>query len=60
MKTPKRLTINELSLIFNVKEITIKKLEKDKQIPSIREKNKIFFDFDAVLAHLRKLERGAA
>ena len=60
MKTPERITVNEFSLILNISEATIKKLAKTKQIPSINEKNRLYFDFETVLAHFQRLEGGAA
>ena len=54
------MTINELSLVLNISEWTIKKLEKSEQIPSSRKGNQIVFNFQDVLQHFRKMEGGAA
>jgi len=61
MKTiPNRLTAGELSLVLNISEETVKTLAKTKQLPSIRIKNRLYFDFNKVLMHFRKMEGGAA
>ena len=61
MKThPKLLTAGELSLILDINLLTIKKLVKTKQLPSLYINRRLRFDFEKVLAHFKRLEGGAA
>jgi len=58
--TPKRLTVNELSLVLNISEKTLKILHKTKQLPGVYIKRQLFFDFEKMLKHFQNLEGGAA
>jgi len=53
---PSRMNAEELSLVLCISEETVKILAKTKQIPFIRQKNRIYFDFAKVLDHFRKME----
>ena len=53
------ITADELSLILNISEITLKMLVKTGQIPCHRVKNRIFFDFKEVVKHFKLLEKDA-
>ena len=54
-----KLTVEELSVVLNIHEETIKKLVKTKQIPSIRHKNRLYFSFADLLQLFRTLEESA-
>jgi len=54
------MSAEELSLILCISEETVKTLAKTKQIPSMRQKNRLYFDFNKVLDHFRKIEDGTA
>ena len=55
-----RMTASELSLVLNISEETVKKLEKTKQIPSFSVNNRKYFNFQKVLKHFKKMEGGIA
>ena len=50
------MTATELSLILNVSEVTVKMLVKTGQLPCLRVKNRVLFDFKEVVKHFRQLE----
>jgi hypothetical protein len=54
------VTAEQLSLLLNVSEFTIKKLARLKEIPSGHVKGKIVFSLDSVIARFKELEGGAA
>jgi hypothetical protein len=56
----KLLTAKELSLILNITERTVKKLAQTNQLPSTYVHRRLRFDFNKVMARLRRLEGGAA
>lgn len=53
---PSRMNAEELSLVLCISEDTVKTLAKTRQIPFIRQKNRIYFDFAKVLDHFKKME----
>ena len=53
-------TAEQLSLILNVSEFTIKKLARSKELPFTCSKGKILFSLESVLARFKELEGGAA
>ena len=55
-----KMTAEELAMVFNVNEATIKKLAKSEQIPYLHHKNRMYFNFDEILRHLRLMEEGTA
>jgi hypothetical protein len=55
-----RMSAEELSLVLCISEETVKTLAKTKQIPFVRQKNRLYFDFTKVLDHFRKMEGGTA
>jgi len=57
-KTP--LTAEQLSLVLNISEFTIKKLAREKEIPCVFVNHRPQFDMDELLQYFRKLEGGAA
>ena len=52
-----KMTTEELSLVFSISEETIKKLAKTKQIPCLPIKNRMYFNFNEILNHLKALEK---
>jgi len=54
------VTAEQLSLILNVSEFTIKKLARSKELPFTYSKGKIVFSMESVFARLKELEGGAA
>jgi hypothetical protein len=52
------MTAGELSLVLNISEETVKKLEKTQQIPSFSINKRKYFDFGRVFNHLKALEEG--
>jgi len=54
------LTAEQLSLVLNISEFTVKKLAKDGELPCEYVKRRPQFDMDALLKHFQKLEGGAA
>jgi len=56
----KPLTAEQLSLILNISEFTVKKLAKAGELPCKFINRRPQFDIDALLEHFQKLEGGAA
>jgi hypothetical protein len=54
------LSAEQLSLVFNISEFTVKKLAKDGDLPCTYVNRRPQFDMDALLRHFQKLEGGAA
>ena len=54
-----KMTTEELALVLNIHEETIKKLAKTEQIPCFHQQNRIYFNFAAVLDHFKLLEESA-
>jgi hypothetical protein len=54
------ITAEQLSLILNISEFTVKKLARSKEIPCNYTKGKIVFNLESVLARCKELEGGAA
>jgi hypothetical protein len=54
------VTAEQLSLLLNVSEFTIKKLARLKELPSTYAKGKIVFPLEKILDRLKELEGGAA
>jgi hypothetical protein len=50
----------QLSLILNISEFTIKKLARSKEIPCNYINGRIVFSMESVLARFKELEGGAA
>jgi hypothetical protein len=50
----------QLSLILNISEFTIKKLARSKELPCSHINGKIVFSIESVLARFKELEGGAA
>jgi len=61
MKNKKNLlNAEQLSLILNISEFTVKKLAKAKELPCTFVNRRPQFDFDVITKHFAKLEGGAA
>jgi hypothetical protein len=56
----KMITAEQLSLILNISEFTVKKLAREKQLPCVFINRRPQFNLDVILKHLQKLEGGAA
>jgi hypothetical protein len=54
------LNAEQLALIFNISEFTVKKLAREKELPCIFINRRPLFNLDVILKHLQKLEGGAA
>ena len=54
-----KMTAQELALVLNIHEETIRKLAKTEQIPYFHQQNRMYFNFATVLDHFRLLEEGA-
>jgi len=54
------LTAEQLSLILNISEFTVKKLAGEKELPCKYVNRRPRFDMDALLKHFQKLEKGGA
>lgn len=54
------VTAEQLSLLLNVSEFTVKKLARSKEIPCRHAKGRIVFSLESVLARFKELEGGAA
>ncbi|GMO61654.1 MAG: hypothetical protein Ta2A_07870 [Treponemataceae bacterium] len=52
----KLLTAEELSLILNISEFTIKKLVRINELPCVYVKRQMRFDFDVLSDYLRSKE----
>ena len=55
-----KLTEKELALIFDIREETVIKLAKTKQLPFLKQKDKMYFVFADILKHFEQLEGGLA
>jgi hypothetical protein len=53
------VTAEQLSLLLNVSEFTIKKLARLNEIPSGRVKGKIVFSLESMFTRFKELEGGA-
>jgi len=53
-----KMTAQELALVLNIHEETIKKLAKTEQIPYFHHHNRMYFNFATVLDHFKLLEEG--
>jgi len=61
MKRKKALfTAEQLSLVLNISEFTVKKLARDGELPCTYVNRRPLFDMDVLLKHFQKLEGGAA
>jgi len=54
------LTAEQLSLILNISEFTVKKLARESELPCVFINRRPRFDPDVILKHLQNLEGGAA
>jgi len=54
------LTAEELSLVLNISETTIKKLAKAKDLPCVYVNRSPRFSLNMLIKHFKKLEGGAA
>jgi len=54
------LNAEQLSLILNISEFTVKKLAREKELPCTFVNRRPQFDMDALIKHFKKLEGGAA
>jgi len=54
------LTAEQLSLILNISEFTVKKLARERELPCVFINRRPRFNLDVILKHLQKLEGGAA
>lgn len=54
------LNAEQMSLILNISEKTVKKLAKDKEIPCALINRKPQFEWEMLIKHFEKLEGGAA
>ena len=59
-KKPSLLTAEELSLVLNISEATVKKLAKAKDLPCVYINRSPRFSLGALLRHFKRLEGGAA
>jgi len=61
MKTRKNLlNAEELSLILNISEFTVKKLARERELPCTFVNRRPQFDIDVITKHFAELEGGAA
>jgi len=60
MKNEKLLNAEQLSLILNISEFTVKKLARTSELPCIFVNRRPQFILDLILKHFEKLEGGAA
>lgn len=54
------LNVEQMSLVLNISEQTIKKLAKDREIPCIFVNRRPQFDWNTLIKHFWDLEGGAA
>jgi len=54
------ITAEQLSLILNISEFTVKKLARAKELPCTFINRRPHFDLDVILKYFDKLEGGAA
>jgi hypothetical protein len=59
-KNPLILNAEQLSLILNISEQTVKKLAKDREIPCIYVNRRPQFNWEVLINYFKKLEGGAA
>ena len=53
-----KMSVQELALVLNIHEETIRKLAKTEQIPYFYQQNRMYFDFSALLNYFKLLEEG--
>ena len=53
------MTAEELALVLNIHEETIRKLAKTQQLPYYRHKKRIYFNFSEILKSFEQLEKDA-
>jgi hypothetical protein len=58
-KRPVLLNAEQLSLILNISEFTVKKLAKGKEIPCTYVNRRPQFNLDVIMKHFSRLEGGA-
>jgi hypothetical protein len=54
------LSAEQLALILNISEFTVKKLARAKELPCTFVNRRPQFNLDVILQHFKKLEGGAA
>jgi hypothetical protein len=54
------LSAEQLSLVLNISEFTVKKLAKEKELPCTFLNRRPQFNMDVIFKHFKKLEGGAA
>jgi len=54
------LNAEQLSLMLNISEFTVKKLAREKELPCEYVNRRPQFDLDIILQHFEQLEGGAA
>jgi len=54
------LNAEQLALILNISEFTVKKLARDGELPCVFVNRRPQFDMEELLEHFQKLEGGAA
>jgi len=59
-KKPQILNAEQVSLILNISEKTVKKLAKDREIPCAFVNRRPQFDWHVLVNHFKELEGGAA
>jgi len=59
-KNPQILNAEQVSLILNISEQTVKKLAKEKELPCEIIKRRPYFNWNALIKHFHELEGGAA
>jgi len=60
LKKEDPLTAEQLSLVLNISEFTVKKLAKNGELPCVFVNRRPKFDMEALLRHFRQLEEGGA
>jgi hypothetical protein len=55
----KLLNAEQLSLVLNISEFTVKKLARARELPCTFVNRRPQFSLDAIMRHFRKLEGGA-
>jgi len=56
---PEKMTAQELALVLNIHEVTIRKLAKTEQLPFYRQKKRMYFNFKEILKAFELLEESA-
>ena len=59
-KNPQILNVEQMSLILNISEKTVKKLAKNNEIPCVFVNRRPQFEWDVIIKHFEQLEGGAA